>query len=123
MQWLAAWHRYLKAALAAGHFAWSHAAQYVDLLGKLADSSAAVAVSFLGSPPILYDEMLRKQVARCAQHRDPDLDLDKAFRQTDDDLMKACMVRVDQVVRGGHCNCREPDYQTNSSTGGSPMAS
>ena len=48
--------------------------------------------------PLLYDEFLRKQVARRAEQRDPDLDLETVFVKLDQTILETCKSRLSSVI-------------------------
>ena len=48
---------------------------------------------------VVYDDVFHKMIARRAEAKDPELDLDEAFATVDKNILDACNAQIDTIVR------------------------
>ena len=96
-QWNAAFMKYAAAAIPMNQMTTARLVAYVNVIAKIHEDEKCIQ----GSPlvAVLYDDVFRKTIARRAEAKDPELDLDDAFSTTDKHILEACKMRVDTVAR------------------------
>jgi hypothetical protein len=96
-QWAAAFDKYVVAAVASKQLTWPAIMSYRSIIFELSEQMRIEGKdSFLA---ILYDDVLRKQLSHRAEQRDPSLNLGEAFKTLDKQVLEACKVRLDGVLK------------------------
>ena len=96
-QWTAAYYRYAPTAVAMDQVSWVHILLHGDIISRIAEEERADK-----RPPyiaFLYDELLRRQVEKRAQKRDPDLDLVEVFGKVDKALLCVARQRLNAALK------------------------
>lgn len=96
-QWLSAFVRYVPVAIAHGHMSLAAVIGHLGVMSRIVEEGRQKGNS--EHLAVLYDEMLRRQVARRALKRDPDLDVEAVFMKADKQLVESARSRLDAVLQ------------------------
>ena len=95
-QWVASWDRYSVVAVGTNQMTWSAVHAHRDQVMKLVE-----AERIQGKSPYLafvYDVLHRTNIARRANRKDPELDLEKEFSTLDKECLEVARARLDSVL-------------------------
>ena len=98
-QWQACFMRWAVAAISCNQMTLTRLVTYFDMLAKLHAENTALYAAQAPFLIILYDDLFRKQLAKRAHARDPDLSLDKSFRDVDKGILEGAKTRLQLVLQ------------------------
>jgi hypothetical protein len=96
-QWSASYWRWVPMAVALGHLSWVQALAHNDTICAIVEEEKEE-----GKGPylaFLYDDMLRRQLEKRFQKKDPDLDADSVFGTVDKQLKNLASQRLESALR------------------------
>ena len=95
-QWNGAFLKYAAVAVSCGQLSWTNVLTHVNVVCQLHEQQRTSGEALY--LPMLYDEFLRKQVARRAEQQDPELDLNIVFGRIDQQILDTCKSRLETVL-------------------------
>ena len=107
-QWVAAWWRYAVPAICLGHLTWPAVLGHVNTIMRLAEECKTEGGGASTYLPVLHDDLLRRNLAKRAEQRDPDLDIELTMQKPDKAVLEAARTRLSSVMQvaglRGHTN-------------------
>ena len=113
-QWLGCFTKYSVAAVAAKQMTFANVLTYLNTLSRLQEAETSKKFYVM----VLYDDALRRSLARRAEARVPGLDLSAEFGVIDKQILEACRGRVDAVMSAHGLRDGTTSNATSSSVAG-----
>ena len=96
-QSMGAFIKYAATAIPMSQMACSRTFAYLNTIMKIHEEMKQD--KYVSAVAIVYDDVFRKTIARRAEAKDPELDLDEAFAKTDARILEACKTRIGTAGR------------------------
>ncbi|CAE8721468.1 unnamed protein product [Polarella glacialis] len=99
---MSAFLRYAAVAVCFGHLSWPQIISHVDVIMQLAETERTKGAPAYAA--FVYDVLARKQFARRAEKKDPNLDIGKEIQTVNKELLEQVQQRLESVLTAAGMN-------------------